>query len=172
MGLENIHHMCDFGTCQYFIGNRILWFDSIHDTRTVWYKTFFSSCKTYVSWIESITPTQCDINDFSARSLPWNEENRIGYIAENCLFLISLSVYLVTNGTVLMLFISLTWILQAFSKMYRHTANKLKHPDENRNVEKTLCKLVDLQNMAREWVEPWNFVLSIHSHTVFIDVFF
>ena len=167
MGLEDIHHMCDFGTCQCFIGNRFLWCDFLHDTRKIWYETCFPPCKTYVSWIKSITSTQCDIKHFSARSLPWNEENLIGYIAETCLLLISLSVYLVTNGAILMLLISLTWILQSFSKIYRHTANKFKHPDEARNDEKTLCNLIDRQNMAREWVEPWNFVLSIHSHTDF-----
>lgn len=51
-----------------------------------------------------------------------------------------------------MFFVSLTWILQSLSKMYKQTANKFNQPNQNRNAEKTFCELIDLQNMTREWV--------------------
>lgn len=117
-------------------------FNRINNTEILWHKRYFP------------------------RSLPWNEDNLFGYIVETCFIEIVGLAYFFTNGAVLLLFISLTWILQAFSKMYRHTTNKFKQPPEDRNDEKTLCELINFQNMAREWVKRWNSNLCLFINEV------
>lgn len=97
---------------------------------------------------------------FAIDSLPWNQKTPIGYVGQNGLSCIICGVYFFINGAVLMLFVSLTWILQSFTKMYRLTVKKYNNPSQNRNNEAILHGLIDFQNMARQWVlhhyvEPW-----------------
>ena len=100
--------------------------------------------------MQSTAPKLYFLKQFIFDRLPWNQETLIGYIAETGVCTIDFGFYLLLNGTVLMLFVSLTWILQSFSKMYRHTANKLNKSDANQNDEEILCNMIDFQNMTRE----------------------
>ena len=152
--LENLCCMFNFDDCQWAIGINILSFYLLVCTWTIWCKTCVSRRKIYVSQIVPTIPRHF-LEYFYFRSFPWNEETLIGYIAENVLAAIVVVTYLFLNGAILILLMSLTWILQSFSEMYRNTAKKIKSTDENGNNEEILRKLIDFQNMAREWVEPW-----------------
>lgn len=146
--------MFNLGDCQCAIGINVLSFYLLAGSWTIWFKTCVLHRKIYVSQIVPIIRRHF-LNNFYFLSFPWNQETLAGYIAEIGLTSIVGATYLFLNGAVLILLMSLTWILQSFSKMYRHTAQKIKTTHEIGSNEAILRKLIDFQNIGREWVEPW-----------------
>lgn len=74
----------------------------------------------------------------------------LGYFAE-IFFSTSFSEsYLLTNGTILLLFISIYMYIEAFIKMFQHSVQKLGAPDKNQDDNELLCKLIKFHVLVRK----------------------
>lgn len=59
---------------------------------------------------------------------------------------------MITNGTILLLFIAMCLHHRAFYKMYAHSLRELDHVDEKRNDRIVLCELIEFHGMAKRYV--------------------
>lgn len=104
-------------------------------------------------------------------SLPWNQKNLLGYFAEVIFNIHIANGYLLINGSMLLLFISLCYHHLAFYKMFKHTLQKLNEPNKRGdNEHQLLCgELIRFHNLVKEWVTKMT-LFSMRSD--FCDYFF
>lgn len=87
---------------------------------------------------------------FSLSRLPWNQMTPFGYFAEICFALITAFAYMVANGPLLLLFISMCFHHVAFYKRFQYTTEKLNSSDNIFNVEQYLCELIRFRISAKK----------------------
>lgn len=83
-------------------------------------------------------------------SLPWDQETFLGYIGEMVVSMICMEGYLIDNGALLLLFISMCLHHQAFYRMFRNSLCKLNRPDKRRNDKEHLCNLIRFHISVKE----------------------
>lgn len=81
--------------------------------------------------------------------MPWNQNVISGYIYEICYDLFASGAYMITNGWLLLVFVSICLHHQAFYKMFHRKIRELNEPDRCENDEQFLCNLIQFQNTAR-----------------------
>lgn len=81
--------------------------------------------------------------------LPWNQSTLFGYLAEVFYGTFLCEVFIVATGSVLCLFMSMSWHHEAFYFMFRHSIRKLDSP-VNQDNEKIVSDLVRFHIMAKE----------------------
>lgn len=77
----------------------------------------------------------------------------IGYFGEIFYVIAVIQAYMFTNGGILLLFVSISLIHQAFSKMFLHSLNELNEMDNNRLRRKFTCKLIRFRSCVKESVD-------------------
>lgn len=82
-------------------------------------------------------------------SLPWNQETLFGYFGEILTIVVTGEGYILTNGAVLLLFISLCMHFRAFFEIFQHSMKKLEHPDQKQNYKQILCEIIRSHNLAK-----------------------
>lgn len=87
--------------------------------------------------------------------LPWNQSTLIGYLAEVFYGTFLCEVFIVATGSVLCLFMSMSWHHEAFLFMFRHSTQKLENSKNARNNETVVCDLIHFHMMVKEWVSTW-----------------
>lgn len=90
-------------------------------------------------------------------SLPWNQTTPSGYFGEMICNLWFAESYLISNGAIIVMLLSMMFHHQAFYKMIHHTLDTLNTPDKNRDDKKLLCKLIRFHISIKECV----FILNI-----------
>lgn len=83
-------------------------------------------------------------------SLPWNQETLVGYIGEIWFDVIVSESYFITNGAILLLFMSICLHHQAFYRMFEKSVQELDHFDSKRNDEELLCNLIRFHVRSKE----------------------
>lgn len=94
-----------------------------------------------IIWIEHL---------FVFSSLPWNQETLFGYFSEICISMICIEAYLIDNGELLLLFISMCLHHQAFHRMFQNSLKKLDRINKNRNNEEYICGLIRFHISVKE----------------------
>lgn len=64
--------------------------------------------------------------------------------------IIIIESYLIVNGAILHLFVSMCWHHQAFLKILRHAVRQLDDTDKNRNDKEFLRKLIRFHVSVKE----------------------
>lgn len=82
-------------------------------------------------------------------SLPWNQTTFVGYFLEICFGNLAILTYMLANGAVLLLFMSMCIHHRAFFKMFKQFIYEAKRCDD----KQFLCKLMQLNISAKEWVK-------------------
>lgn len=92
-------------------------------------------------------------------SLPWDQSTPIGYFYKISFDTLVGVTYLVSNGALLVLFVSICLFHQAFSKMFEHSLRKLGESGGDHNDEELLCQLIQFHISVKKWV-----YLTVFSH--------
>lgn len=79
--------------------------------------------------------------------MPWNQYTKVGYVVEIGVIIVMGEAYLLTF---LLMFISICWHYQAFSKMHRFSLRQLDYPDSERNDKVLLCHLIHFKIQAKK----------------------
>lgn len=80
--------------------------------------------------------------------LPWDQNTLTGYMAEIYIFSLGVgTTFAISTGSALMLFISICIHHGAFSKMFKHTAQKLGQ--QNTGNSEILRELVNFHNSVK-----------------------
>lgn len=96
-------------------------------------------------------------------SLPWNQSTPFGYLAETCYSFFVTQIYVILNGAIFLLFISLSLHFQAFGEMFQGLMRKLRNnPTQIIRNRKTLHEAMNLQSAVRRYVQK--------NHTNFIEL--
>lgn len=82
-------------------------------------------------------------------SLPWNQTTYLGYFGEIVQDIVVTAGYIVANGALLLLFISISIYHQAFQKIFKHSVVKLKAIGK-KNKDEVICELVRLHVSAKQ----------------------
>lgn len=83
-------------------------------------------------------------------SLPWNQTTAMGFIGEACFSTIVGVIFMLFNGMLLLLYVSMCLQHKAFYERFRHSLEKLDRPDKNRNNQEFLCELIQFLNTVRK----------------------
>lgn len=77
-------------------------------------------------------------------SLPWNQDTLVGYIGEIAYCCFVGEAYILSNGVILLLFVSICLHHKAFYQMYENAVIKLTEFDKNQNIHEynNICDLV------------------------------
>lgn len=116
----------------------------IHQVRLVWVHRKFPRKLNQSNWLK-----YSFLWNFS---LPWDQRTPLGYFGEVFFANICGQVYMLVNGSLLLLLISICWHYQAFYQMFRSSIEKLKFRDNHRNDAKILCQSIELHVSMKEWV--------------------
>lgn len=73
---------------------------------------------------------------------PFNTQTNIGYFFEIILSISCGAVYVLANGLILTLFISMCWNHLAFHRMFRHFIKKIENNDNGQNNAENLANLI------------------------------
>lgn len=84
--------------------------------------------------------------------MPWDQHTLNGYIYEIGFVITVGAAYLLTNGALLLFFISMCWHHQAFSKIVRHFLCKSDHSNGKRNDKEFLCEIIRFHVSIKEYV--------------------
>lgn len=85
-------------------------------------------------------------------SLPWDQSTPHGYFADVLFCIASGECYLIINGTLLILFVSICWHHQAFYERFRHSVLELNYPRNKSNANEILCELIRFHTTVKEYV--------------------
>lgn len=75
-------------------------------------------------------------------SLPWNQETPLGYFGEICISMVCIEAYLIDNGALLLLFISMCLHHRTFFIMFENTLKKLNHLKQKHHQKQLICNLI------------------------------
>lgn len=90
------------------------------------------------------------IKILNACSLPWNQGTIRGYLAENGFDIFYAGLYLISNGSILLLFVSICSHHQAFYEMLRYSTLRLDNPGTNQTADERLNYLIRFQISVKE----------------------
>lgn len=113
-------------------------------------KRFFTSHANNVSSDTSSTSISFGINLLNLFSLPWNQTSLLGYFGEITSVMTFTGVYLILNGTFLLLFTSICLHHRAFYKIIKQSIDKLNLSEEHRCDAKFLCDLIRFHITIKE----------------------
>lgn len=82
--------------------------------------------------------------------LPWNQAIKLGYFMEIFYDIVFGDMYLLANGSMLLLFISICLHHLAFYKRFKYTTSKLGDPQNPNNDKKILCDLIQFHKLVNE----------------------
>lgn len=71
-----------------------------------------------------------------------DQDTFAGYIAEIVYCCFGGEAYILSNGVILLLFVSICLHHKAFYQMFKHAAIKFDEPDKNRNDHEYICDLI------------------------------
>ncbi|XP_055305901.1 odorant receptor 22c-like [Sitodiplosis mosellana] len=83
--------------------------------------------------------------------LPWDQETLMGFGFATCFDLFGADSYFISNGSLLLLFISMCLHHEAFLKRFQQEMSKFDHTLENTKHRDILCKLVRFHIITKEW---------------------
>lgn len=87
----------------------------------------------------------------SCSSLPWNQTTVLGYLGEIGFIMFSAKAFMITNGVLLMFFVSICRHYGAFYQIFKHSIGKLTHSDRNNRCDKAiLCDLIRFHISIKE----------------------
>lgn len=86
-------------------------------------------------------------------SLPWNQNDLIGYFGEMCFSVMAANFYMSFNGAIEIIFVSMCLHHRAFLNMFQHYLLIFDTSDEHRNDEIHLCNLIRFHIMVKRSVE-------------------
>lgn len=66
----------------------------------------------------------------------------IGHMCKLIYCCVTPTIFFLTAGSILLLFVAIGVHHRAFYEMFRHSVRKLSIPDESRNDEEFVCKLI------------------------------
>ena len=89
------------------------------------------------------------MNSILISSLFWNENTPSGYAATILSHIAFGETYLFSNGTLLLLYISICWYHRAFYERFDDSIRELD-PQQPENAKKILCELIDFHNSIKE----------------------
>lgn len=100
----------------------------------------------------------------SPRSLPWDQRTPLGYFSELIFSNLYAASYLISNGTLFLLFISICLHHLAFYEIVQYSLDKLDRLDGNRNEEmKVFYDLIQFHILVKRSVDSetfWNIFLK------------
>lgn len=80
--------------------------------------------------------------------LPWNQSTPLGYFGETCYSVLTCESYLIVNGAIMLLFVSLAWHHHAFYKMFQISLSDLEHSNGGDDTHK-MHDLIRFHNMVK-----------------------
>lgn len=83
-------------------------------------------------------------------SFPWDQSTFAGYVAEIAFAINVSEAFLITNGTLLLLFMSICLHHQAFYEMFHHSVRKLDQMDKDRIGAELARNLICFHIKAKE----------------------
>lgn len=84
------------------------------------------------------------------RSLPWDQQNAIGYFCKMVFDFLVGETYLIVNGGVLLLFVSISMHHRAFYNIFEHSLRQLGDPNRSRNDVELLRHLINFHILVKE----------------------
>lgn len=82
-------------------------------------------------------------------SLPWNQDTPFGYFCEICLGIFWSEDYFIANGTLLLLFISMSWHHRAFYEIFQQSVQKAEEYVSDQQKLDAFCKIVCFHNSVK-----------------------
>lgn len=79
--------------------------------------------------------------------LPWDQTTLLGYFGEIFINVLILGGYLLTNGALLLLFMSICVYHQTFSKMFKHLIVEM---NQDKMKEKYICSLTSFHISTKQ----------------------
>lgn len=83
-------------------------------------------------------------------SFPWNENTIYGYTATIFTHTAFGETYLISNGSTLLLFVSICWYHRAFFERFQYSIRKLDQPNKLSKTKDILCDVVCFHNTVKE----------------------
>ncbi|XP_031634736.1 odorant receptor 42b-like [Contarinia nasturtii] len=83
--------------------------------------------------------------------LPWKQSTLFGYLAEVFYGTFLCEVFIVATGSVLCLFMSMSWHHEAFLYIFRHSTRKLELIRDEKHANDIVCNLVRFHIVVKEW---------------------
>ncbi|XP_031638771.1 odorant receptor 82a-like [Contarinia nasturtii] len=83
--------------------------------------------------------------------LPWNQTTPVGYYGELCVAVAFIGTYMIMNGIIVLIFISICLQHQALYQMFQHLVRKLNRPNEKHNNKDVLRQIIEFQVTTRNW---------------------
>lgn len=99
-------------------------------------------------------------------SLPWDQQTLTGYTAELCFVALFIGIYLISNGSFSILFVSICLHHQTYYKIFQQSMLEFNHPNENH--KELLRKLVLFHISIKKWIQ---FYLISSRISFFIPLF-
>lgn len=87
---------------------------------------------------------------FAIIRLPWNQSTPHGYALEIAFDLYHGWTYMLSNGALLFLFISICLHHKSFYKIFRNEAKKLNYRDRHRNDADHLRKMIEFHILSKQ----------------------
>lgn len=114
------------------------------------------------------------MNFCSPHSLPWDQRTPLGYFSELIFSYLYAASYLISNGTLFLLFISICLHHLAFYEIVQYSLDKLDQPDGNRNEQiKVFYDLIQFHILVKRSVDSvtfWNAFLKNTSDFEFFSL--
>lgn len=93
-----------------------------------------------------------EIHEFINFSLPWDQSTPIGYSGDVLFCIASGECYLIINGALIILFVSIWCCHEAFFKRFHLSVLRLNHPENKPNTNKMLRELIHSHITVKEYV--------------------
>lgn len=87
----------------------------------------------------------------SISRLPWDQETFIGYIAEIICIVVTDEGYLLTSGSILLLYISMCLHHRAFYEMFRHLLRTREHQNRVKNQLEWIYDVIRFHSSVKWW---------------------
>lgn len=111
----------------------------VHSSRVMWVKFIWKSTFMFMNSKSLI------------HRLPWNQQTLTGYTAELCFVALFIGIYFISNGSFIILFISICLHHQTYYKIFQQSTLEFSH--FNGNHKELLCKLVHFHISIRKWIQ-------------------
>lgn len=86
---------------------------------------------------------------FSLQSLPWSQRTHLGYAATIFLSIMMGESYLILNGSILLLFISICLHHRAFYKRFENSMHRFNSSVHEKRANEILCEVIDFHNCVK-----------------------
>lgn len=123
----------------------------VHEAWVFWWKQCLSTFEFYVRILDWIRGGGFVVNINEIFRLPWNQTNLFGYVGETCFSIYSVESYYFTNGSILLLFISICLHHRGFLKVFHLLMNRINSCDDVETNKKRFADLIEFHVSAKEW---------------------